>query len=284
MNRENKNIPIAEFDRENRNDFALTSLESLSEDREVHSHDFYAVIWFERGRCEHIIDFKSYEITPGRFHFLAPGKVHTMRLEEPMHGQALSFPESFLTGPESRAPLWHRYPFFSYYRHAEFVPEENETALFRSMVTDIEEEASGSYEDRFGAIQQILNLLLIRINRRYGPGAGDNSGVDRKEQAYFRDFMMLLHEHFRTERSVGFYARRLGITASHLSACARTVSGLPISRLIQERTVLEIKRMLRYSELPVYKISDELRFEDAAYLTKFFKKHTGQTPREFRGV
>ena len=58
--------------------------------------------------------------------------------------------------------------------------------------------------------------------------------------------------------------------------------GIPPGKLIHERLLLEAKRLLRYSDLPVADIADQLNFEDPSYFSRFFKKHTGFSPSEFR--
>jgi AraC family transcriptional activator of pobA len=52
--------------------------------------------------------------------------------------------------------------------------------------------------------------------------------------------------------------------------------------VIQERVLLEAKRLLFYTEKTSKEIAYELGFEDANHFSKFFKKHTGQTPTDFK--
>ncbi len=246
----------------------------------AHSHDFYAILWFEEGEGTHQIDFDSYDILPERFHFFAPGKVHSMQASSPIEGQALIFTESFLADADSAEPLWFRYPFFSFYDKAEFVPRPEQSEQCRALIADMRAEYESPFPDRHTAIKHLLRLLLLHINRGYA--SEQTRTADRKVYRYFREFIMLLNENFQRERRVGFYARRLGISAAHLTSCTRAVSGSSASRLIQDRVLLEVKRQLRHSDLPVHKIAGALNFEDAGYLTRFFKKLTGTTPREFR--
>ena len=275
-----RTVPVAEFDSANKANFDLISLDQLADSEDAHSHDFYAVIWFTRGNGSHLIDFKTYPIAPYRFHFFAPGKIHHMQRDEAVEGIALSFTEAFLTGPETINPVWYDYAFFSYFQRCEFVPEPDDRPLFIRLLDQMKNESESHYADRYLAIQKYLSLLLLEINRRYSGFVAEKTN-DKKE-AYFRDFMLLLNKHFRSERSVNFYAKQLGVSSSHLSACARAVSGMSISHLIQERTLLEIQRLLMHTRLSIYRIAVALNFEESGYMIKFFKKHTGQTPKEFR--
>jgi AraC family transcriptional activator of pobA len=81
---------------------------------------------------------------------------------------------------------------------------------------------------------------------------------------------------------VAGYARDLGITANHLNAVCRQAVDKSALTLIHERQILEAKRRLVYSALTISQIADELGFSDPAYFSRFFKRLTGTTPKDFR--
>jgi AraC-like DNA-binding protein len=74
----------------------------------------------------------------------------------------------------------------------------------------------------------------------------------------------------------------LHVTTNHLNETVKGTLGQPAGMIIRERLLLEAKRLLRYSDSPVAEIATHLNFEDPSYFSRFFKKHTGFSPSEFR--
>lgn len=104
---------------------------------------------------------------------------------------------------------------------------------------------------------------------------------DRSEE-YFQRFIRLLGEHFRRERSVGFYARELCITPKYLTTLIRRVSGKSVSEWIDIYVVLEAKALLRFSNRSVQEVAYALNFPNQSFFGSYFKRITGMSPSEFR--
>lgn len=103
----------------------------------------------------------------------------------------------------------------------------------------------------------------------------------RKEEITLR-FIELVSRYFKEEKELKFYADKLFISVKYLSNCVRDVTHLPPTRFLSEALVNEAKELLLNTDLPVYGIGEELRFSDQYAFGKFFKKHTGQSPLNFR--
>lgn len=97
-----------------------------------------------------------------------------------------------------------------------------------------------------------------------------------------RKFNLLVEAHFKTEHSVSFYADQLFKSPKTLSNLFAVYNHKSPSQVIQERILIEAKRLLSYTEKPVKNICYELGFEDVAYFSNFFKKHYGSSPQDFR--
>ena len=98
----------------------------------------------------------------------------------------------------------------------------------------------------------------------------------------FHRFVALVHEHCTREREVTFYADKLCISTRYLSTIVRNISHSSAKEFIDRSVVLEIKVLLQSTDLSVQEIAYRLRFPDQSYLGRFFKKHTGESPTEFR--
>lgn len=128
----------------------------------------------------------------------------------------------------------------------------------------------------------LLKRLIITITKmarmRFSP---DEKNHDQRLDI-FRKFNLLVEFHFREEHALDFYAKKLERSAKTLSNTFSLYSDKTPLQLIQERIILEAKRLLAYTDKSVKQITYELGFEDPAYFSNFFKKHMSQSPVDFR--
>ncbi|MGE9310665.1 helix-turn-helix domain-containing protein [Niabella sp. CJ426] len=95
-------------------------------------------------------------------------------------------------------------------------------------------------------------------------------------------FQNLLEQHFISSRSVSFYAAHYGLSVNAFSKQIKKQFSKTPSQLIQERLILESKRLLHLTFKSIKEIATELGFEDGFYFSRFFKKETGVPPKTFR--
>lgn len=100
---------------------------------------------------------------------------------------------------------------------------------------------------------------------------------------YFNKFCQLVMEHCHTQHDVRFYADRLCITTHYLSKITRKMMDSSPKDLIDRQLVMEIKQLLMTPELSVKEIADRFHFDSVSYLGRYFRRHTGMSPTEFRG-
>lgn len=95
-------------------------------------------------------------------------------------------------------------------------------------------------------------------------------------------FVNLLETHFVDHWPVADYAHALGISPTHLSRVTRSATGLPASKLIEERIILEARRNLVYTNLSISTVAYELGYADPSYFSRIFSQVTGLSPKDFR--
>lgn len=151
--------------------------------------------------------------------------------------------------------------------------------------------ASYTYRDRDNIFRNTIirnrlqNVLLEAFDktRRFAPDVHPQSGTTRQADL-FQHFVALVHEHCTEQREVAFYADQLCISTRYLSTIVRSVAHSTAKEFIDRSVVLEIKMLLESTELSVQEIAYRLHFPDQSYLGRFFKKHTGVSPTEFRNA
>jgi AraC-like DNA-binding protein len=104
------------------------------------------------------------------------------------------------------------------------------------------------------------------------------------KQRHFYAFLSLLDTHIRSERTVAFYADKLCITTNYLCKIISETTGKAAKNLIDKRLILEIKVLLQQREMTIQQIADALCFPDQSYLSRYFKRHTGLSPKSYRTV
>lgn len=96
------------------------------------------------------------------------------------------------------------------------------------------------------------------------------------------NFKRLLNIYVSKHHSISFYADELNITANHLNKSVRLALGRSASSLIDEMLILEAKILMQKSDMAISEIAYGIGFEDVSYFGRFFKKHVGSAPTEYR--
>lgn len=102
------------------------------------------------------------------------------------------------------------------------------------------------------------------------------------QQSLYTRWVVLMEANYLAHWPVSRYAERLGLSTERLNRMVRAETGLNAQALLHARLVREASRRLVHVVAPVSKLAFELGFEDPAYFCRFFKRHAGMSPREYR--
>ena len=244
---------------------------------EPHAHDFYLLLYITQGQGSHTIDLITYDLRAGSLFFLVPGQAHSWVLSADTEGYILFFTADFYLQHYPAARL-AAYPFFNpAHQPVLYLPPNEETLLPLFRRVYLEREASAANQS--SVVGAYLFLCLELATRQYAYVAQEQASHALLQ---IREFGLLLNQHFRTEKTVRYYAQRLHVTANHLNAICRRTLNKTASRLIQERVIAEATRLLAHSAQSVAQVAYAVGFEDASYFTRYFRKYTGHTPETFR--
>lgn len=114
----------------------------------------------------------------------------------------------------------------------------------------------------------------------------ENSGVksqfkDRKSEIY-QEYSDLVMKHYKEWHHVAEYASAMHITVPHLCSTIKQASSRTAGDLIVEAILTDAKAQLKLSISPIKEIAMSLGFENVAFFNRFFKTHTGTTPKMYR--
>ena len=133
---------------------------------------------------------------------------------------------------------------------------------------------------------RLQNVLLEIYDKmqRFASRQIRTSDTTTRQTELFQRFAALVHEHCAQEREVSFYADKLCISTRYLSTIVRCVAHTSAKEFIDRSVMLEIRMLLQSTDLSVQEIAYRLKFPDQSYLGRFFKKHEGLSPTEYRNA
>lgn len=97
-----------------------------------------------------------------------------------------------------------------------------------------------------------------------------------------QEFSRLVIDHYTEERNVAFYAQKLGITPAYLSTIVKQTTGKTCTDIIGEMVIMDAKAQLKSTNLPIQEIAYALNFNNVSFFGKYFKRHVGVGPQEYR--
>jgi AraC family transcriptional regulator, transcriptional activator of pobA len=162
------------------------------------------------------------------------------------------------------------------------IGDETERARLSALCADLAEEHSLAREGYRLAMRGLLVLIAIGVARLAASRARTGSVTLNSADATVAQLRALVDQFFRTERLLGFYAEKLGMTVDRLNDHIKRSTGVTAGHLIRQRVLTEAKRQLVFTAQPIHDISAELAFADPSHFARFFRKQTGTTPHEFR--
>lgn len=234
----------------------------------MHLHGFYEIIWFQKGSGTHYVDFNQYAIAPGTIFFISPGQIHSFDTKHDQEGYVLKV----------CAELFDDFVGLSC-----VTVQDKDSAALEMLVAAIQEELKK--EDSLGhreALHALVKLFVIMVRRSYAgmnPSAPNPHKVSYKA---FLNFRKLIEENYCRLHTVKDYAALLNVSSKTLTLYVNECSKYSPLELINNRIILEAKRLLRYSVLSVKEIAFRLGFEDPSYFAKFFKRLVKQSPADYR--
>ncbi|MDR2920870.1 MAG: helix-turn-helix transcriptional regulator [Tannerella sp.] len=240
-----------------------------------HKATFYQFIWLTGGKATFRIDFRDIPIQSNEILIISAGQVCQFDTKSDYSGKIILFTEAFFTMTELDSNFLHTSEILNPVSLNKTVPICPQLA--GNLTTLLDEELKHPV-DKFqaGIAQSFLRVLLLETERQlaanYSP-LTNNIG---------RLFYNAVEEHFKENRNTDFYVNLLGINEKALSKEVKALSGKTPKIYIDLRTILEAKRLLSYSSLSIKEVGYELGFDEPTNFNKYFRKHTGVTPVQFR--
>lgn len=269
------------------NEIELLSLKVLFEKgKEVltspHRAGFYHILWFQSGSPTHLVDFIPVDIKPNSILFLSKDTVHRFDEKGNFDGKALLFTDNFFCKTEEDVKyLQHSALFYDLFSVSQISAGDDQSVIAQ-LFQQIEEELKNN-KDSFQSdiLRNALHNLLLQSER-------ENLRYESKQIKKNADFDCVilfkdsLEVHFKEQKQVSFFAGQLSITEKRLNRATKSILGKTAKQVIDERVLLEAKRILAHTSESIKEIGYFLGFEEPTNFVKFFRKHHHSTPTVFR--
>lgn len=235
-----------------------------------HKHDFFHILFITNGSGWHEIDFVRHKVKAGRIFVMKPGEVHSWKLSATTRGFVIEFTSESL-------PSNLRGKFLiSMQQWSPYFDDVKESKL-KNICEWMALEAQLRQPAFQLCLEGLLQSLLVNLSR-----LGQSKTIFNPNDRFTEKFKSILEENFKKQHSVDFYAKKMGLSAKALTMRISRKLGKSARSLIQDRCMIEAKRLLAYSDATIAEISYELGFEDPNYFARFFTAHNKIAPGRYR--
>lgn len=251
----------------------------------VHRHDrFFQVHYVKSGSVRVYLDDQRY-VQEGPMFFLTPPTIpHAFVTDAESDGHVLTVRQQLvwplleetvgLTGGAQIAPICVAVGDLGEAYHGEVVRLNLLFDQLRDEFADTRPGRASSME----ALTRLIFISLLRLSTR----SLSAQPARREDLQIFQRFNMQIERHYLEHLPLHEYARLLGVTEARLNDVCRRIADMPSKRLVFERLMQEAKRLLLFTGSSVNEICYQLGFKDPAYFSRFFSRHGGITPGEYR--
>ncbi len=248
----------------------------------THRTGFYHIIWFQQGSPTHLVDFNPIKIKPNTLLFLNKDTVQRFDGKSKFRGKAILFTDSFFCKTETDTKFLRNSILFNDLFSVSQIQVNKQAKLFADLLQQMTDELQKNKDNSQAYIlQNLLHNFLLQAERerRKQNFTEVKKGAELDYVMLFKD---LLETEYKSQKQVNYYAKEIIITEKRLNQSTTKVLGKTPKEIIDQRIMLEAKRILAYTTESVKEISYDLGFEEPTNFIKYFKKHTNLTPTEFR--
>ncbi len=236
-----------------------------------HRHNKYLeIIYFSKGEGFHHLDSKSHAIEPPMVFVVKKEEVHNWEINTVPKGYVIIIKESFLEKTQDRYINLQ----LNKLQAIQKIKLQTEDAsimksLFKALCKEMEQPSP-----QITCVEGVLKALLGKIIN-HSKAKNTDEHIDKTQR-----FMELLIE--RPKNNVAFYADSLNLTSQNLNQLCRKQYDKTASEMIAIEIIKEVKRLLLYTNQTISEIAFQLEFKDVSHFVKYFKRHTGSTPLQFK--
>jgi len=244
-------------------------------------NDLYKILWSKEETTSIEVDGYQLELKKDEVIFCTP--LNVMKVPQESKG-LMSYvfnKEFFCIQTHDEQVSCHGFLFFGSSQPQMIKLCEKEIAHFENLSEMFKEDFDINDHLQGEMLRSLLKRLLI-LSTRMAKENLPQPEISNAQMNIIREYNILVEKHFREFHHVKDYANLLFKSPKTLSNLFPKYSDKSPIEFINDRIILEAKRLLLYSDKSTEEITNELGYKDSGHFSKFFKKHAGQSPTVFR--
>ncbi|MEO0469110.1 MAG: helix-turn-helix transcriptional regulator [Bacteroidota bacterium] len=248
-----------------------------------HRHDYFVLMYVEKGKGTHHIDFQHYPLADHTVYFISPEQIHHLIASSPPSGEVMLFTHDFLQRYSIVPKVLFDLDLFFNCDDAPplSIPGGQQEKLL-SILRSVQTEYQAGQIHHLDIIGALLKQFLLICQRIKQSTQQTHLFRNSRKAEIVRSFKKDIETHFKSLHKVQEYADKQHLSSAYLNEVIKSESGISAKDMIQNRILREAKRLALYSDMSMKEIAWEIGFDDNAHFSKAFKKHQGETFSSFR--
>lgn len=239
-----------------------------------HKHNkYFEIVFLSKGTGFHSIDGQNFPINSPVVFLIRKEQVHYWEISSEPEGFVIIIKKNFVeeSFDKQLKQLFSQVSAFS----TLYLQEKNTIQkLFELLSNEYQQDQL----QKTVLFEGLLKALLVKLLEN----TQTNTNLKPLNKNVLIEFRELILLHINTSHKIAFYANLLHTTPQNLNAICRKESQQSASKIISEQLIIEAKRLLLYSDINITQIAYTLGFKDNSHFTKYFKRFTKTTPKNFR--
>jgi AraC family transcriptional regulator, transcriptional activator of pobA len=242
-------------------------------------HSCHTLLFITSG--EHImkVGYEEYRTVSHEIIMVPAGQVFSIENVNITHtGYICQFHPDILIGKYGNREMINDFDFLKISGNPKISLAQEDVKSVTAILSRLQQEYLGTQTANLNIVQAYLIALFYEMNKNSAQTFKSISAAEILSSK----FKELIHNNIKTHHQVNYYASLLNVTPNHLNKSVKFVTGQSAAKWIEETILLEAKYLLFQTTFSVSEIALQVGHEDHSYFSRFFKKHEGITPIQYR--
>ena len=248
--------------------------------------DGYIIGICTRGTARVEVNLQVYEAVPDAMLLATP--FHVLRIYNASPDflcRFLVFSKAFLTENNGNSHFLETFGYFKNTSIPVIYPDNADARMILDVYLLMKQKIERQgHPYRLEISRSILTTLLYEVQSVYEKQHTIIKAKQTRKQELNVLFQDLVFQHYKEHRTVQYYADALFVSPKHLTETIKDVTGRTAGEWIDDAVILEAKVLLRNNDISIANVAADIHFPDQSTFGKYFKKHTGMSPSDFRVV
>lgn len=242
-------------------------------------HNCFTLLFITSGTHIMKIGYEEYQTYPNELIVVPAGQIFSIEhININYCGFICLFHPDILIGKYGNREMFNEFDFLKISGTPKITIPEKDAAFILNLLNRLQTEYLENDIANLNIVQSYLMALFCEMNKN----AKKTLKIGSAATVLSNKFKELIYANIKTRHQVKFYASLLNVTPNHLNKSVKSSTGKSATKWIEETILLEAKYLLFQTTLSVSEIAMQVGHEDHSYFSRFFKKHEGLTPVQYR--